>query len=486
MILAHLGGRTFTLDGSGPVPRHFPFPPGGPVDPNGYRATSVPTTLATLGVLHRQWGRLPWKTVVQPGVALARSGFPVTALQRTLQLREMAHFGSVASGSGSRYFLKGPGRPFEVGDPFRQPDLAALLDTVAVGGPEAFYLGPVAERIAEDMNRHGGFLGLEDLADIPWPAQREALESEYRGLRIVSAPPPMGGRLLLFILKVLDTLPTRTVSAGEWTTYRLMADLFRTALGHRHDLRIPPDRYDPTLDPLFTDPGLAGEVAEALTKSAGLSIHGLGELSGGDSRASEEGPSFSDPSPGHGETTHLSVMDAEGNAVGITQSVNMVYGSKAAAEGLGFLYNNYLLDTHPSDLSHPHFLKAGNRPWSSACPTLVFVEGEPWLMTGSPGSDRIITTVAQFLVHVIDGGLGLDAAVERPRIHCTAEGEVSLEADRFPPGTAEAFEDAGYSTVRREPYAFYHGAIHAVLKEARGPGFQGMAEVRRDGVARGP
>jgi len=179
-------------------------------------------------------------------------------------------------------------------------------------------------------------------------------------------------------------------------------------------------------------------------------------------------------------------MDTQGNAVGITQSVNMVYGSKAAAEGLGFLYNNYLVDTDASDPSHPHFLKAGNRPWSSACPTLVFVEGKPWLMTGSPGSDRIITTVAQFLLHVIDGGLGLDTAVERPRLHCTAEGEVSLEADRFPAGTAEAFEEAGYATVRREPYAFYHGAIHAVLNEARGPGFQGMAEVRRDGVARGP
>jgi len=423
---------------------------------------------------------------MEPSVALARNGFPVTALQRKLQIRETGRFESVAGGSGSRYFLKGPGHPFEPGDSFRQPDLAALLDVVAMGGPEAFYLGPVAEVIAEDMERHGGFLGLEDLADIPWPAQRGVLGSEYRGLLIVTAPPPMGGRLLLFILKVLDALPTRTVSAGEWATYRFLADLFRTALGHRHDLRISPDRYDPSQDPLLTDPEAARGVSEALGNAASLPKRSLGDGPGSDSRTGEGHPSPSSSSPGHGETTHLSVMDAQGNAVGITQSVNMVYGSKAAADGLGFLYNNYLIDTDPSDPSHPHYLKAGNRPWSSACPTLVFVHGRPWLMTGSPGSDRIITTVAQFLVHVIDGGLGLDAAVERPRLHCTAEGEVSLEADRFPPGTAEAFEEAGYPTQRREPYAFYHGAIHAVLKEARGTGFQGMAEVRRDGVARGP
>jgi gamma-glutamyltranspeptidase/glutathione hydrolase len=187
----------------------------------------------------------------------------------------------------------------------------------------------------------------------------------------------------------------------------------------------------------------------------------------------------------NGETTHLSVMDREGNAVGITQSVNMVYGSKAAAESLGFLYNNYLLDTEQLDTSHPHFLRPGGFPWSFACPTIVFYEGKPWIVTGSPGSERIFSTVSQFLINIIDGNLPICEAMKRPRLHCSAEGLVSLESDRFDPDLIYYLKQKGYKIDSLEPYSFYLGAIHAVLKRRIGKGFQGVAEIRRDGTAKG-
>ncbi len=459
MALVHMNGRTLSLDGSGPVPSRYPTNNPLPVEANGYRATTVPTTLAVLGHLHRRWGRLPWQQLVEPAIGIAREGYGITPLQRALQMREKDLFGEVEGHSGVRYFLKAPGVPHEVGHLFRQPELAALLEGVAREGPEHFYLGPPARAVDADMREHGGYLRADDLAAIPWPVERGLVEGEYRGARVVTTPPPMGGRSLLGILRTLEARPSAFLASDGWPTCRFLAEVFRSALVERRAAMTDPGGYDPGADPLLAE---------------GLRLPGGTE------------PGSGRPDRPTGQTTHLSVMDGEGNAVGITQSVNMVYGAKAAAAGLGFLYNNYMLDLDTTDPSHPHHLRPGGRPWSYACPTLVLKDGAPWLLAGSPGSDRIITTVAQFLVNLLDRGLELDAAVARPRLHCTVDGVVSLEAERFPPEVVAGFEAGGYRLIRREPWSFHHGAIHAVLREPGTGIFQGMAEVRRDGDAAGP
>jgi gamma-glutamyltranspeptidase/glutathione hydrolase len=186
-----------------------------------------------------------------------------------------------------------------------------------------------------------------------------------------------------------------------------------------------------------------------------------------------------------GETTHLSVMDGEGMAVSLTQSVERAYGSKAAAEGLGFLYNNYLLDFEYSLPDHPFYLRPNQVPWATVAPTMVFLEDKLWMALGSPGSERIVSALTQVLLHVIDRDLSIDRAVEAPRIHCTLGGRISLEAERFPPGLIEFLKRKGYRIDPREPYAFYLGCVQAVLKRHTGYGFQGVADVRRDGTARG-
>jgi gamma-glutamyltranspeptidase/glutathione hydrolase len=152
----------------------------------------------------------------------------------------------------------------------------------------------------------------------------------------------------------------------------------------------------------------------------------------------------------------------------MTQSIELAYGCKAAADGLGFLYNNYMLAFELKNPAHPYYLRPNAIPWSSAAPTIVFRHKEPWLAAGSPGSERIFSAVTQFLVNVLDGSAPIDQATDEPRIHCSIGGKLHYEVGRM------------------EPYAFYLGCVQAVLRRQTGSGFQGASDPRRDGTAAGP
>jgi gamma-glutamyltranspeptidase/glutathione hydrolase len=363
----------------------------------------------------------------------------------------------VASRSGIRYFLKKGGRAYAIGDLFKQPELAYLLRRLADDGPEAFYTGETARLIDADMRTHGGFLRAGDLAPIPWPVERPVLTTTYRDLAMVSGPPPAAGRSLFALLKGLEKYPGDYLTGGSPRAAWDLAQVIQKVLIRRRATPIAPDRYDPNQDPLLMSPNCW----EPPVKGP----QGLGD--------------------GGGQTTHISAMDRWGNAVGITQSVNLVYASKAAAGGLGFLYNNYLLDCDKTNPDHPNFLRPGGMPASFVAPLIVLSEGEPWLVTGSPGSERILSTVAQFLIHLVDGGQPMGQAMHHPRLHYSPEGILSIEAGRFEKKVVDYLRQrAGKLSVRRD-YSFYLGAIHSVLRCRSACGFQGVAELRRDGVASG-
>ena len=178
-------------------------------------------------------------------------------------------------------------------------------------------------------------------------------------------------------------------------------------------------------------------------------------------------------------------MDDEGNAVSMTQSIELVYGSKAATDGLGFLYNNYMSAFELENPTHPFYLRPNAIPWSSVCPSIVFYNHDPWIVVGSPGSARIFSTVSLFLSRLFDEDNSIHTAMERPRIHCSLGGKISIEADDTATELVKHLKKKGYKIDIRERYSFYLGAIHAVLKRQTGEGFQGVAEVRRDGTAEG-
>ena len=184
-----------------------------------------------------------------------------------------------------------------------------------------------------------------------------------------------------------------------------------------------------------------------------------------------------------GETTHLSAMDDQGNAVALTQSIESVYGSGAASPQLGFLYNNYMTAFEYEDISHPYYLRPNAAPWASVTPTVVMRGRRPWITLGSPGSERIASAVAQVLIRIARGASPLEA-VTAPRLHCSLDARVSLEASRFRNDIPAALRSRGFTIDEREPFAFYMGCVQLAMRGRSE--FIGVADPRRDGSAGGP
>jgi gamma-glutamyltranspeptidase/glutathione hydrolase len=439
---------------------------------SGYRATTVPSTPAVLGYVHNRFGSLKWEEILEPAIHLAKSGCTISAMQSRLQQRELNNFHSVESKSGAHFFLKN-GQPYSPGDPFRQPDLADLLKKLSQKGVEEFYEGSIAKIIDADMRENGGLLRYDDLALIPWPIIRKPLRRKFRGVSVYTMPLPGAGRTLLFALLMLNQLPPDTFEDMQsgYKRMHLLTEVLRKTFLERSDRPFDPNFY----------PQMEIEEKDMLRRK--YARHSIKEiLKNVDKRilsviASEDERS--------GETTHLSVMDSKGMAVSLTQSIERVYGSKAAAAGLGFLYNNYLSDFEYTVPKHPFYLRPNAVPWATVAPTMLFLEDRLWMALGSPGSERIISALAQFLIHVIDRNLSIDKAILAPRMHCSLGGRISLEADRFSPGLIEFLKKKGYRIDQLEPFAFYLGCIQAVLKRQTGLGFQGAADIRRDGIAKG-
>jgi gamma-glutamyltranspeptidase/glutathione hydrolase len=184
----------------------------------------------------------------------------------------------------------------------------------------------------------------------------------------------------------------------------------------------------------------------------------------------------------HGETTHLSVADSVGNVVALTQSIERVYGSCCVTPELGFLYNDYMSAFEYEDISHPYYLRPNASPWASVAPTIIFRGSRPWLAIGSPGSERITPSILQVLLRL--GRHSPFEAVDAPRLHCSIDGVVSLEASRMRDDIPDALERYGFRVQERDPYAFYLGCVQLVLRERQG--WIGVADPRRDGAASGP
>ncbi|MCK5200540.1 MAG: gamma-glutamyltransferase, partial [Spirochaetales bacterium] len=229
--IVNMDGITIALDGSSRAP--------GLVDINsvdeeslstGYKGTTVPSTVAVLGHLHRRFGRLKWNEILEPAINIAREGYEITQFQHSLQIQELSLFKELPSLSGALYYLKDGLNPFETGELFTQPDLVLILQDIADFGPEYFYTGKPASIIDEDMRANGGFLRSEDLGRIPWPVERSPITTMYRGLKIATLPPSSGGRMLLYTLGALDRYPSSLIAGQTPESYSLLAGIFKSAL----------------------------------------------------------------------------------------------------------------------------------------------------------------------------------------------------------------------------------------------------------------
>ena len=453
MTLFHAATRkTVALDGSSRAPsRAAPKTIAKARRLRGHAATTVPSTPAVLAYALEKWGTMPLARVLEPAIRLAVKGYAVSEFQNSLQVKALE---PLREGSAGRLFLKNGEEPLEPGDVFRQPILGSTYHRLAEKGVEDFYLGDIAREIHEDMSAHNGLLQRDDLANIPWPIERRPVACRFEGYRIHTFPPPGAGRTLVEMLNILSQFPEKNRRIDTPRGAALLAEVIRRAFIDRNDRPFDPNFY-PQIQGRHM---LSSDYAKLVAKQV---------------RKRVRRP--------RGETTHLSVMDGEGNVVALTQSIERVYGSCEAAPNLGFLYNDYMMAFEYKDITHPYYMRPNSPPWASVAPTIVFRGRNPMIAIGSPGSERITPTILQVLLRLgYQPPLG---AVAAPRLHCSIDGRVSLEATRMRDDIPRYLEKRGFTLDVRKPLSFYLGCVQLVLRE--GKKLIGVADPRRDGSAKG-
>ncbi len=371
-------------------------------------AVGVPGSVdGLLGILAR-YGTVSRAKVIAPAVALARDGFvlPSDLAGQFARLRKAVepYPASLAK------FTRADGTPWEAGDVFRQPDLAATLLRIAEHGRAGFYEGTTADLIVREMARGGGLISHKDLADYR-SVWREPVIGTYRGHQIVSMPPPSsGGALLVQMLNMLEPYDLAALGPGSAGAVHLMVEAERRAYADRAEHLGDADFYAVPLEMLMDKDYARRRFADFDPSAASRSV----DIGAG--RWPAESP----------ETTHVSVMDGAGNAVAYTTTLNLGYGSKIVVAGGGFLLNNEMDDFSSKPGAANAFgliggdanaIAPGKRMLSSMTPTVVLRDGEPVLVTGSPGGSTIITTVLQVVTNVVDHGMDVAAAVAAPRFH---------------------------------------------------------------------
>ena len=417
----------------------------------GHAAATVPSTPATLSYVLDRYGTLKLPAVVEPSIDLANNGYPITELQRRLQVRELKN---LKKGNAGRFFLRDGDKPFSVGHIFTQPALAKTLSRLAENGVEDFYTGQIAQVIHKDMEANGGLMRKDDLAHIPYPIEREPLTGRLGRKTVYTMPPPGAGRTLIEMVNIIKKFPHEKRNPDTPEGALLLAEVVRRAQLDRRDRPFDPNFFPQVQDRRMLSADYAKLVSQQIR-----------------ARIKTEG-----------ETTHLSVMDKAGNVAALTQSIERVYGAKTVTPSLGFLYNNYMSAFEYEDISHPYYMRPNGVPWASVLPTILLQNKIPWLAIGSPGSERITSAILQVLLR-LDFQSPFDA-VAAPRLHCSYDGKVSLEAAYMRDDIPEILVSRGFQIDKREPMSFYLGSIQMVLKE--GGEYIGVADPRRDGSASGP
>jgi len=398
-------------------------------------SSGVPGTVAGLSYALKQYGTMSWQDVLQPTIKLAEQGILVSYdLSENLKSR---HNWLTKNAATAKTFYKPNGTSYEPGETLVQSDLAWSLKQLAINGPSAFYQGAIAKKIVADMKKHGGLITLEDLANYR-VSEREAITTTYRGYQVASMPPTSsGGVHIAQMLNILENFPLREMGAHSAEATHLLSEVMKLAYADRSEYLGDPDHFNVPIKGLTSKAyarRLANEIS--LTKAKPSS-----EIKPGNP-APYESP----------DTTHFSVMDSQGNAVANTYTLNFSYGSGIVIPGTGILMNNEMDDfSSKPGVPNAFGLIGGEansiaphkRPLSSMTPTMIFKDDKPYVVTGSPGGSRIITTVLQVLVNVMDHKMNIAAAVNAPRVHHQwLPDQLELEPG-FSPDTIELLKSKG-------------------------------------------
>ena len=415
----------------------------------GYKSIGVPGSVAGMVYAEQKFGKLTLQQVMAPAIRLAREGYALS----WREARDFQRDKYLGKFPESRRVFQRDGNFYQPGEIFRQPDLARTLERIAAK-PDDFYHGALAQELAAAMQKGGGLITADDLAHYE-VKEREPVRGTYRGYEIISSPPPSsGGTVLIESLNILEGYDLAKMGDRSAQSIHFTTEAFRRAFFDRAEFMGDPDfskiPVAQLIDKKYGAAWRESIQADHASPSKELKRPAVfSELE--QYAAAHPQPSGNHESP---NTTHYSVVDADGNAVAVTTTLNGWFGARVTADGLGFLLNDEMDDfsTKPGVPNSDGLIQGtanaigpGKRPLSSMTPTIVVHDGKPFLVLGSPGSSKIITTVANVLMGVIDYGMNIQEAVDAPRLHHQWMPDVLNVEQWFSPDTVQALQKMGYN-----------------------------------------
>ncbi|MDC1429169.1 gamma-glutamyltransferase [Emcibacteraceae bacterium] len=435
-----------------------------------HKSSAVPGSVAGLAHIVENYGTMTLAEVLEPAIRLARDGIVVTYdlaadLSRSVRLKNNA--------AALKKFYKPDGSNYEVGELFKQPDLAWTLSEIAQNGVDAFYKGSIAEKIVADMEAHNGIITMKDLATYK-VIEREPVRGTFRDYDIVAVPAPSsGGTHVIQMLNILENFPLKEMGPGSAGAIHVTAEAMKLAFADRSKYLGDPDFVDIPTEVLINK-----EYAKSLAAKISLDrATPSEEIAPGNLSIYESD-----------ETTHYSVVDSEGNMVGNTYTLMFSFGSGVVIEGTGILMNNNLGNfTLRPDIpdafglmgSENNMISPFRRPVSSMSPVLVSKNGIPFLMTGTPGGSKIISANMQMILNVLEYGMNIGDASVAPRIHHQWYPEELLLEGGISPDTISLLRQKGHK-INFNKNSAGMGSLQSVM--SKDGLFYGYSDPRRPGA----
>ncbi len=429
-------------------------------------SAGVPGTVAGLHRALTKYGTMTWQEVLEPSIKLAEEGFVVPHDLANILASPRYKQRLSSNDAAAKSYYKSDKSNYQAGEILKLPDLAWTLKQLSVNGPDAFYKGEIAKKIVKEMERNGGLISAEDLKNYI-PVERSPVEGTYKEFKIVSMPPASSGGIhLIQMLNMIEEFPIKDMGFGSADSIHILAEVMKRAYADRSKHLGDMDFYDVPFSLI------SKEYSSFLNE--GISVN---------SRTASSDIFAGDPYPYESpDTTHFSVMDQYGNAVSNTYTLNFSYGSGIMIPGTGMLMNNEMDDFSskpgiPNGYgllgSQANSIQANKRPLSSMTPTIIFKDNKPYLVLGSPGGSRIITTVLQVALNVMEHDMNVAQAVNSPRIHHQWLPEVLMMEKGFGPDTEKLLQEKGYKLYPSSTM----GSVQAIIKD--GEYFYGAADPRR-------
>ena len=372
----------------------------GKLNDQGYRSICVPGTIKALSAMLHRWGTISWERAIQPAVDVADGGFVVDAHLAAGWRAERNHAeGSsqmdllLSNPEASRIYLKGNGAPYAAGDLLRNQDYASTLRQLAQRGPDDFYCGELSCRISDDLSANGSFVTVQDLAQYKL-RDVSPVSGSYRGFDVETSPPPHGGPALVAMLNILEGYDLAGLEHNSAEYIYLVSMAMKAAFADRNPYNADPQFVDVPIG-WMTSKERAAEWRQRIDGAQPIRV----------SFAAQE----------HPDTTHVSVVDRDGTCVALTHSLGNSSG--VITPGLGFMYNNSMINFHPL-AGHPNSIAPGKSRSTGMTPTIIYRDGSPVMVIGAPGATRIITSNLQVILNVIDFGMSITDAVLAPRFDC--------------------------------------------------------------------